>query len=323
MINFHWRDNPSRWFAPGVGNWKWAWNCCCTPAESVFCFAGLDTSFTLRRTDEYTASDTWVNRATMPTDMVAHGACTLGSLGYAIGGVGTSSRSTLQYTKPATDSWATKTAHPTPSRSTLDAAVAINGKGYLFYGSDSTPTFYQDCDEYSPDPSDSWASKTDGPAPARSTGGSAATATAGYFMGGVNTVSFPSPFMLADNDEYTAASDSWASKTDIPSPLRRAAVLEVLGALIYAMGGNDNSSTVGYRDTDEYDTAVDSWTAKTDMPTPPRSFAQAAPMSGAIYLHGGSTSTGTLLDNDEYTPDTWVSKTDMTAGHQNGASTTL
>jgi hypothetical protein len=68
---------------------------------------------------------------------------------------------------------------------------------------------------------------------------------------------------LAITQEYDPVTDTWTSKTDMPTA-RRALSIGVENGKIYAIG----SGTGGVSGAVEaYDPATDTWTQKADMPT--------------------------------------------------------
>jgi hypothetical protein len=196
------------------------------------------------------------------------------------------------------DIWMTRTDAPSPARREL-AASTILSKGYIYGGYGVLRI--QDTDEY--DPTDVWASKTNTPSPARKELAASTISDKGYIYGGTDILG-----KLQDTDEYDP--DVWASKTNMPLPARTQLAASTISDKGYVYCGY----SVGVlQDTDEY--TPDAWANKTDAPSPARYYLTAFTISSKGYIYGGNdgggpTAPNTLKDTDEYTPDTWVSKTD-------------
>lgn len=121
-----------------------------------------------------------------------------------------------------------------------------------------------------------------------------------YIVGGFSTA------YIQDTDEYTALTDSWANKTDMPTPARGQLGLVSISSSVYAFAGFIGSSTY-IQDTDEY--TPDTWSNKTDCPSPARRDHGSCTISSKGYIFVGFNGSANLQDTDEYTPDTWASKT--------------
>lgn len=158
---------------------------------------------------------------------------------------------------------------------------------------------------------DNWTTMADLPLPARLDNAASSVNGAAYTFGG-------NWWYLRDTDEYVP--DAWASKTDLPVPGRHSAAATRIEGSAYLFGGREDIvPSPGYRDirdTDEY--TPDSWTSKTDLPFPGRIDHGAFTIAGSAYVCSGwrtepdsPYSTDFRADVDEYTPDTWVSKTDV------------
>ena len=102
--------------------------------------------------------------------------------------------------------------------------------------------------------------------------------------------------------------DSWATKTQMPTP-RSGLGVAVANGKIYAIGGDEGGAN------EEYDPIRDTWTAKEPMPTERSRFGIAA-WQNRIYVIGGSTNSGLTDANEVYNPstDTWEIRTPMPSG---------
>lgn len=123
---------------------------------------------------------------------------------------------------------------------------------------------------------------------------------------------------LAKVEEYDPATDTWTSKTDMPTG-RSFLECSVIDDKIYVIGGNDSEGGWGasLATVEVYDPATDTWTKKADMSTV-RDGAGVSFVNGKLYAMGGSEVHGfqswsTLRSVEEYDPltDTWTPKTDM------------
>ena len=133
-----------------------------------------------------------------------------------------------------------------------------------------------------------------------------------YAFGGSNNSSPYLGFSIVE--EYDPATDSWISKTPMPTA-RFGSSASTVNGKIYVIGGRDGASGTTFSTVEEYDPVTDTWdTTKQDMPTA-RLWLSTSVVKGKIYaiggerlIHGGSLSTV-----EEYDPvtDTWTTKTNM------------
>lgn len=199
-----------------------------------------------------------------------------------------------------------------------DTAVA---NYYIAYGDNNSGTFYRDTDSYNVG-ANTWSSVTDAPTPARRQSASCEIGGKGYFMGG-NSNNAPVTYNL-DNDEYAGGTDTWTSKTDMPSPERTSCGAFAISGIAYLCGGfGPSSGSAVLSDNDSYDPVGDSWTAKTDIPSPARRALCGAEIELLGYIFGGLDSAITrLADTDEYDPggNSWANKTDLPAPARSAAS---
>jgi N-acetylneuraminic acid mutarotase len=177
-----------------------------------------------------------------------------------------------------------------------------------FYGAKSPGAVrIRDVDSYV---IDSWTSKTDGTAPARTDQASATVQGVAYVFGGTETTS---PFFLVANQSYVLSTDTFAAKTDMTSSRYRQGGTAISDYAYSFAGGS--SAGVPTKTTYQYDPSANSWSTKTDTPNPPRQLTVAFTISTKGYLVGGSDDmapANVLKDNDEYDPsgNSWSGKTD-------------
>ena len=182
-----------------------------------------------------------------------------------------------------------------------------DGTAYFGYGFKAGVGWNNGAEKYVSG-TDTWTALTAGPSPNRSDCGAAAVVDV-YAIGGADAFGAP----LRDNDAYNIVGDSWASKTDIPTPPRRYPSCFADGTYSYIACGIDTTGAGDSQQLDRYDPSGNSWTNKTSAPSPARHGAGAYMLGGKAYITGGlSTSVG--VDNDEYDPsgDSWTSRADMT-----------
>jgi len=133
-------------------------------------------------------------------------------------------------------------------------------------------------------------------------------------------------------EEYDPATDTWTTKSEMPTA-RQGLSTSVVDGKIYAIGGGASpSSSYQWAETfstvEEYDPATDTWTRKADMPTA-RGWHSANVLDGRIYVIGGSSSVpsgGTaILALEVYEPatDTWTRKGDIPARRGAGFSSVV
>ncbi|MBM4400374.1 MAG: hypothetical protein FJ045_00305, partial [Crenarchaeota archaeon] len=102
------------------------------------------------------------------------------------------------------------------------------------------------------------------------------------------------------NEVYNPATDTWETKT--PMPTARASLqANVVNGKIYLIGGNPNNTL-----NEVYDPETDSWITKTPMPTGASDYASAV-VDNKIYVIGGFSKSQDSTLNQIYDPetDTW------------------
>lgn len=211
---------------------------------------------------------------------------------------------------PATDKWAKK--KPMALASHHVAFTELNGKIYAFGGfvpPESGPPAWVPINnawEYDP-AADSW--KALAPMPTKRGSPVAVTVNGKiYVIGGATTppnnpdVTAVHParphVVLGTVEEYDPATNTWRSRTPMPTP-RNHAVAGAVKGKIYVIGGRVGAAFIGVAaDIDvveEYDPATDRWGAiRARMPTP-RSATAGGVYGGKIYVEGGEGQTGVYM----------------------------
>jgi N-acetylneuraminic acid mutarotase len=158
---------------------------------------------------------------------------------------------------------------------------------------------------------DSWTPKAN--LPQELCGETAGTVNDKMYVIGGSTSILGTGYVVDSVYEYNPVSDSWTSKSKIPTPLMAAAAAVVDGK-IYVIGGAPFGMNSAYKSVYEYNPAIDIWTKKTDMYTA-RLLASATVVDGKIYVFGGAANLyGTGFSAVEvYDPsaDTWAVKGPM------------
>lgn len=112
---------------------------------------------------------------------------------------------------------------------------------------------------------------------------------------------------------YDPATDTWASKTPMPTP-RSAMATGVIAGKLYVAGGTTYCGTcLGINTLEVYDPHTDTWSTKAPMPTA-RAGIDGAVINGKFHVVGGSTDNATALATLEvYDPstDVWTTRAPM------------
>jgi N-acetylneuraminic acid mutarotase len=202
---------------------------------------------------------------------------------------------------PATDKWTEKKPMALPSHHV--AFVSLDDKIYAFGGfvlPASGPTGWTPIDnawEYDP-AADSW--KALAPMPSKR-GAAAAAAIDGkiYVVGGAglrpgstDTMIHPArPHQVVGTvEEYDPATNSWRTRSPMPTPRNHHAVAAANGR-IYAIGGRIGAAFITRASNTDvveaYDPAADTWSAPLERMPTPRSAVASGVHNGRIYVAGG------------------------------------
>jgi N-acetylneuraminic acid mutarotase len=227
------------------------------------------------------ATNTWTKKADMLKARAYLTSCVVGGKIYAIGGPD------LQQYDPVTDQWAQK-AGLVNGRGFLGAGV-VNGKIYAIGGSSGEGTVAI-VEEYDP-ATDSWSRKADMPTARISLSTAVVNdkiyAIGGYYWDNVNSIGTN----YAAVEEYDPATDTWTTKTPLPTPTYDPATVVVDGK-IYVIGGVGAVSEEPGADkyflstVMKYDPEIDTWSKEGDMQIP-RTALSASVVAGRIYVIGG------------------------------------
>jgi len=302
-------------------------------------------SLTLLLTPTYAAISSWVAKASMPTSR-GQAAVIAGDNGliYVMGGFPSGpdggELSTVEAYDPATDTW---TAKASMLKNTRGSAVAkgldgviyviggwdpdLPGSGLTNVGGSETGgnSWINHMQAYNP-VTDTWTLKA--PIPLAVWEAGAATGDDGkiYVIGGENGVD---PNYETDRVQvYDPATDTWTTKTPMPTPRIYHGVVKDKDGLIYAIAGYSRALGTAISTVEAYNPATDTWTTKASMPIRVCQFGSTLVCDGKIYVMGGGTS---YSNNDppfydsvysyDPTTDTWSTELPMpTARRELGAA---
>ncbi len=113
-------------------------------------------------------------------------------------------------------------------------------------------------------------------------------------------------------EEYNPQTDTWISKTSMPTARHALGLVTASDGNIYAIGGFDGVGN--YINTVEvYDPQTDTWMTGNSMPTARGNMGVVATNDGKIYVIGGITSTQFINIVEEYDIHTnsWTSRASM------------
>jgi len=205
--------------------------------------------------------------------------------------------------KAAEESWITLEPMPTAEKG-LGAAV-VNGR---IYAIGSNVNY-----EYDP-ATDTWTAKTSMPTP-RTGFGIAVYQDRIYVIGGRYGI-YPNDTVTGVNEVYNPASDTWETKTSMPTS-RVGAHANAVDDRIYLISGKTGGpySTVTLNEV--YDPETDTWTTKEPISYPVFGYASAL-VDGKIYMIGGQDEYHDPMDlnlTQIYDPetDTWSQGTPFPA----------
>ena len=204
--------------------------------------------------------------------------------------------------------WTKKTSMAVPRG--VMPAVLLNDTIYVIGGSLNATASTSFVEKYDVS-TDTWTYKTD--LPEKLCGTIACAVNSKIYIIGGSTSILGTGYVVDDVYEYNPVSDSWTSKSKIPTPVAFASA-GVVDGKIYVIGGCNFGFSKAYKSLFEYNPATDTWTKKSDMHIA-KFLASATAVDGQIYVFGGVQSlTGTGFSTVEvYDPltDTWVVKGPM------------
>ena len=247
-------------------------------------------------TEEYDpATDSWRQRASLPSGLHHAGIGVVNDRLYVIGGYAHSLLTLWEPTagvyeyNPAADQWTRRKPMPT-ARGALAVAVH-NGKVHAVggYTKDANTGAHE---MYDP-ASDSWTTLAPLPVP-RDHLAAAALGGRLFAIGGRLNGQYSQN--VAVTEAYDPATDRWARKADLPTA-RSGITAAVLGNRIHIFGGEAPAGT--FRENEAYDPATDKWETYAPIPTARHGLGSAVIDGRAYLLCGGPTPGGSFSDLNE------------------------
>ena len=220
----------------------------------IYAIGGTNLGTYVNTVEEYDPiTDTWSTNTSMPTERSGLSAGVVNGRIYAIGGQNNIPvLDTVEEYDPITDTWASKTSMPT--RRTRMAAAVVNDKIYVIGGLDGGGGWSGNVEEYDP-ATDTWTLKASMPTRRRDLALAVLNGKI-YAIGGVGYD--PNNALVYDVvEEYDPATDTWASKTAMPTG-REYLTASSVNNKIYALGGSIGAGGSTTFDTvEEYDASLD------------------------------------------------------------------
>lgn len=199
----------------------------------IYCIGGRSGSNYLNNVEVYDpATNSWETKTSMPTARYNLAASVVDGKIYCIGGYNDGYLTTVEVYDPVTDSWETKTS--IPGTATYTRAVAVKGKIYCID--------YFGVRVYDPS-TDSWGELlSSNPKSKISNFGVVEVGGKIYCIGGYNSSGKGS--YVGDVTVYDIATNSWDTKTSMPTARSYFDLVEV-GGKIYCISGAYYSNSVG------------------------------------------------------------------------------
>jgi N-acetylneuraminic acid mutarotase len=262
------------------------------------------------------AENSWVTLEPMPTARNAFGVAVVDGKIYAIGGYNASYLSTNEMYDPITDTWSIKKSMPTARA--IPAIAVYQNKIYVIGGiigeSDTSHSGFTGITEVYDTLTDTWETMEQMPT-ARAALCANVVDEKIYLVSGMKYAGVPPVFgQLTDiNEVYDPSTDSWSTKTPIPTSISYYPSA-VVDNKIYLMGGTFLTNIP----TQIYNPETDTWNYGKTIPT-----AVFSPAAGAttgllapkrIYVFGGQVDANIVTNLTQvYDPenDTWTTGTPM------------
>ena len=273
------------------------------------------------------SEDSWTRERPIPTIRRNLGVAVVNGKIYAIGGRQDNwGLSTNEEYDPATNTWTTKTPMPTP-RSDFGIAVVqnkiycIGGMRYFDYSGHGEGILCAFNEVYDP-LTDTWENKTSMPTTRQRPIANVVNDKI-YLIGGFQYQDLPPPqttIRLDVNEVYDPETDSWTTKTPIPTASSNPASATVNNKIYVISGFHSDLNQI-------YNPESDTWSQGAPIPTAV-ALAGAGATTGEmapkrIYVIGGYPSYPEVSLNQVYDPDTntWSSGSQMpTARHSLGVA---
>ena len=248
----------------------------------------------LRTVEAYDpVTNTWTTKAPMLTARMDPAVGVVNGIMYVAGGSFgcCDALANVEAYHPLTDTWTRKARMPTARRD--PAAGVVNGIIYVVGGFNGAAL--NTVEAYDP-VTDTWTRKTPMPT-ARADPTVDVVNGILYAVGGWIDLCGCTPG-LDTVEAYDPVTDTWTTKTPIPTP-RFHHASGVVDGIIYVVGGW--SGTAPLDTVEAYDPVTNSWSEEDPMPTARRSLA-AGVVDGILYAVGGFTGSTVLAINEAFIP---------------------
>ncbi len=204
--------------------------------------------------------------------------------------------------------WTTKVDMPTARWEPYTCVV--DGKIYVIGGAGPVYQALGTVEVYDP-VTDTWTAKSEMPTARQGLSTSVVNGKIYAIGGGVSpSISYSSIETFSSVEEYDPVTDTWTTKSPMPTS-RGWHAASVVGGKIYIIGGSQDSGPSSNRvlAVEVYDPATDTWSQKGDMPRG-RAAGSSSVAGGKIYLIGGYGGSGSVVEYDPEN-DAWTVKLDM------------
>jgi len=244
-------------------------------------------------------TDTWEQKANMPTARSGVSVSVVDRKIYAIGGSklktiqmpgGFSSESeelaTVEMYDPITDTWTQKADMPTPKKT---MTCVVNGKIYAIGGwlTTNEEPHLETVEVYDPG-TDTWA-KAENMNCARCSAAISVVNGEIYAIGGLGSspVQDPSDFYLSNVEVFNPKTNQWQERTEMSAP-KALHTASVIDGKIYVIGGyfSKDGEFKKLSTIEIYDPTTDHWTQKSDLPIGKWGHKTEV-IDGQIYIFGG------------------------------------
>lgn len=262
------------------------------------------------------ATDTWAQMANFPGGMRwGFAGFTIGNYGYVSCGFSSVQNYTMfndlwRY-DPSNNSWLSRASMPATGRWN-NVAFAINGKGYVGVGQNSTNQMRNDFWEYDP-VNDAWTQKQNFPYPL-AMASSFATGSYGYIVCGNDTTTTllvqPS---RNDIHQYDPVNDVWTQKTDLPGAGRQSPATFTITGTGYVTLGKGNGYPLNMY---AYNEVTDAWSLCDSFPAMGRWMTTTFTIGSSGYVVAGWRKTKIV------TAETWEYNTHVKGIEENDAAQT-
>jgi N-acetylneuraminic acid mutarotase len=203
------------------------------------------------------------------------------------------------------------------------STCVVGGKIYAIGGAGPIYQALRAVEVYDP-ATDTWTTKSEMPTARQGLSTSVVDGKI-YAIGGgaASSASYAMLEVFATVEEYDPATDTWTTKSEMPTA-RVCHHASVVDGKIYVTGGSDVSTPderSHVRTVEVYDPATDTWTQEGDMPVS-RASGFSSVVDGKIYLIGGY---GGSQQVDEFDPstNTWHTKSDMPSARRSLSTSAL